>query len=128
MGRDVRRVPRIVGRRPKPRALLQGLDDTVAENVQGLFPTGRVIERLDEVAQLEWDVLITTRSVERVASHLQVVAISAPIDAIGRRTSLGQWQFANRKIEHSPSAQWGGLVRGLYATKRGERPRRFAVR
>jgi hypothetical protein len=104
-------VPRIVGRRPKPRALLQGLDDSVVEKVQDLFPTSRAIEQLDEVAQAEWDVLVTTRTVDRVASHLQVVAISAPLDLMGRSTSLGQWHLAGRKIQDSPSAGWTRSVK-----------------
>jgi hypothetical protein len=101
---------RIVGRQPKPRALIQGFDDEVAQQLVGLFPTARRIDWLGEVAQREWDVLITTKTVHDAKPHLWVVAIgctrkSWPGDP---PVTLGQCQFSGRKLEECPPIMWRG--------------------
>jgi len=95
-------VVRIIGRQPKPRALLQGLDDAVAERVKPLFPTWRVVGSLDEVDQDEWDVLVTTDTVAGAESHLHVIAIGCkyipiPLHLGGRTSSLGECQLEEGK-------------------------------
>jgi hypothetical protein len=73
---------RIIGRKPKPRALIRGLDEEVAEQVKALFPTWREVRFLAEVDQQEWDVLVTNKTVDEshqssspAKPHLYVVAI-----------------------------------------------------
>jgi hypothetical protein len=71
----------VVGNKPKPRALLQELEDPIAEQVGSLFPTWRPIESLAEVSQDESDVLVTTKALGLNASrHLYVVGMGCHDD------------------------------------------------
>lgn len=106
---------RIVGRKPKPRALIQGFDDEIAEKLMGLFPTTRRIGSLGEVAQDEWDVLITTETVYGAIPRLWVVAFNGTVMSWSpggpRVITLGQCQFSGRKPQECPSIRWSGRVK-----------------
>jgi hypothetical protein len=75
-------LPRVIGKNPKPAALIVGFDGALAERIKMLFPASQVIEYLDEVEQKEWDVLITTRSALGAENHLYVIGVGC--DAIVR--------------------------------------------
>jgi len=57
----------------KPRALIFGLDDDMAERVGRLFGSWRPIQDFEEVDQQEWDVVVTTRSIIQAEHHLYVI-------------------------------------------------------
>jgi hypothetical protein len=104
---------RVVGRKPQPRALIQGFDDEVADRLMGLFPTVRRIEWLEEVAQEEWDVLITDKTVHGAAPHLWVVAFGGAFKAWHKNipATLGQCQFPAREPEEAPHVRWSNRVK-----------------
>jgi hypothetical protein len=66
---------RVIGKNPKPAALIVGFDDATAERIKRLFPASILIDHLDEVDQQEWDVLITTRSALGAEYHLYVIGL-----------------------------------------------------
>jgi hypothetical protein len=92
---------RVVGRKPQPRALIQGFDDELADRLMGLFPTARRIDWLDEVPQDEWDVLVTDKTVHGAEPHLWVIAFGGAFKAWHKTISatLGQCQFPLKKPE-----------------------------
>jgi len=105
---------RVVGKKPQPRALIQGFDDEIADRLMGLFPTVRRIEWLEEVAQDEWDVLITDKTVHGAEPHLWVVAFGGAFKAWHKTVpaTLGQCQFPDKKPEECPQVRWTNRVKG----------------
>jgi hypothetical protein len=79
---------RVIGKNPKPAALIVGFDDTTAERIKGLFPASRLIDHLDEVDQQEWNVLITTRSALGAEHHLYIVGLGCEAYLPAGRTEL----------------------------------------
>jgi hypothetical protein len=61
----------IINQSPRPRLLVYGLEGRkdVVDEVMSLCPTSRRCERLSEVRQAEWDLLITDRAIW--ANHAQ---------------------------------------------------------
>src|SRR2546421_349790 len=53
-----------------------GFDDLTVRALQRLFPTWRVIESVDDVQPLEWDLLVTKKDPVAIPEHLFVVAIA----------------------------------------------------
>jgi hypothetical protein len=49
---------RVIGKKPKPAALILGFDDENAERIGSLFSAWQPITHLDEVDQQESDVLV----------------------------------------------------------------------
>jgi hypothetical protein len=115
---------RVVGRKPQPRALVQGFDDEVAHRLMGLFPTVRRIEWLEEVPQDEWDVLITDKTVYGAKPHLWVVAFGGAFRAWHKTVpaTLGQCQFPGKKPEECPEIRWASRLKATEFTVPGNLP------
>src|ERR1700737_1109172 len=64
-----------IGELSRPRALALGLTDAEAAQLYAAFPTVRSIINLSQVAQNEWDVLVTKQGATGAASHLFVIAV-----------------------------------------------------
>jgi hypothetical protein len=79
---------RVIGKNPKPAALIVGFDEAIAERIGELFPVHRVIDLVHEVEQKEWDVLITTRSALGADYHLYVIGIGCDAYAPPGRAEL----------------------------------------
>jgi hypothetical protein len=79
---------RVIGKNPKPAALIVGFDDATAETIGKLFAVHRVIDLVHEVEQKEWDVLITTRSALGAEYHLYVIGIGCEAYAPPGRAEL----------------------------------------
>jgi hypothetical protein len=60
-----------------------GFSESAAGNLYPAFPTLRFINDLGEVAQNEWDVLVTRRGATDAAPHLFILAVEGP-DALTR--------------------------------------------
>lgn len=109
------RVARLIGRLAKPRVLIRGFDDDVADQLASLFPTSRRISNLPEVAQNEWDVLLTTKSVHEADPHLFVIGIGCDFNpgarAVYGRDTFGKCQLPNVPPDECPSVSWGGSVK-----------------
>jgi hypothetical protein len=79
---------RVIGKNPKPAALIVGFDDAIADRIGRLFPARQVIDHLDEVEQKEWDVLVTTRSALGAEDHLYVIGLECAAYAPPGRSEL----------------------------------------
>lgn len=71
---------KVLGEQPRPRALALGLSDVEASALTSVFPTVRVINQLGEVAQVDWDVLVTREDVPSTASQ-RLFVLAAPEQA-----------------------------------------------
>jgi hypothetical protein len=105
---------RVIGKNPKPAALIIGFDDAMAERIGRLFPARQVIDHVDEVEQKEWDVLITTRSVLGAQRHLYVIGVEC--DAIVRPghaelpAAFGPYHDASAEAGRAASAAAGRVA------------------
>ena len=63
----------LIGERPRPRALALGLTEAEVAQLYAAFPTVRSITSLSQVAQNEWDVLVTKLGATDAAPHLFVI-------------------------------------------------------
>jgi hypothetical protein len=101
----------VMGKKPKPAALIVGFDDAMAERIGRLFPARKVIDHLDEVEQKEWDVLITTRSALGADYHLYVIGIGcdayAPPGRAELPSSFGPYHDDTPKQRTSPPGAVG---------------------
>lgn len=62
---------------PRPRVLLEDLEEDVAERVRKLVPTSRVVSAGDQLYEPEFDVLVTSAPYISRKNHLHVVAFGA---------------------------------------------------
>ncbi|WP_410607203.1 hypothetical protein [Amycolatopsis sp. lyj-109] len=74
---------RIYNDAPRPRALLQNLQDDVAGRIEPLFAHGRRGETGEPVYLLEYDILITAKTLSR-STHLHTVAFG--VSGLGQVT------------------------------------------
>src|SRR5207237_899946 len=65
----------MIGELPRPRTLALGLTDAEVAQLYAAFPTVRAITSLSQVAQNEWDVLVTKRGASDAAPHLFVIGV-----------------------------------------------------
>jgi hypothetical protein len=98
---------RVIGQQPKPRALIFGFDDPMAERIGSVFPTWRSINRFDDVEQKEWDVVITTLAAELAEPHLYVIGLgceSYPMVPAGTIPDSFGWFHSPTQPEESSKA------------------------
>ena len=112
-------LPRIFGVEPHPRALIMGFDDATTTSLQRLFPTSRVIDSIDDVQPLEWDLLVTHKDPLSIPDHLFIVAIAE--DAVPR---FGLAAMPGRDYSQAP-VSYGGLSRASEFTIPGGLPHRI---
>jgi hypothetical protein len=73
----------LIGTRPRPRMLIMGFEDVdLVQRLVGLVPTSRVIETPDEVRQDEFDLIVTTTSLEYWSRRSERVRISSHLSAL----------------------------------------------
>jgi hypothetical protein len=100
---------RVIGERPKPRALLFGFDESTAKRIEALFPTSLVLEDFNDVEQREWDVLVTTRSVMFAAHHLYIIGLGCDTYESRVRGQVGA-TFGHFHSVDQPRNESTGLV------------------
>ena len=61
---------RLIGAMPRPRILCMDFPDEVVSSLRESFATVEAIQRLNEVEQSEWDLLVTRSEADEAAPHL----------------------------------------------------------
>ena len=69
-------MPIIYGERPRPRAIITGFPEDVANRLVSLFPTAEIVDDANVVHDTDFDVLVVRRGSAVVAPHLFVIAFS----------------------------------------------------
>ncbi|APU15228.1 hypothetical protein UA74_15890 [Actinoalloteichus fjordicus] len=126
---------------PRPRAILEDLDDEVAAEVAKLFPSSVRVTEGDLLSEWEADVLVTGSGSIKRASHLHVVSFGA--HNLGEATEVGEETFSSVRdlrtdthesrsreliITSDITGELGGLVRVSGAVFRRAEPETRAER
>jgi len=96
-----------------------GFDDLTITSLQTLFPTWRVIDSIDDIQPLEWDLLVTRKDPINIPDHLFIVAIAE--DTVPR---FGFPVMPGQEYPHS-HVTYGGLSRASEFTIPGGLPHRI---
>ena len=96
---------RIYGANPRPRILVEGLEEDLSQSFDNRFPTVKVVQHRNDVDQSEYDVLVTRKSAEDSDRNIYPVVFGRPLpnSFVVDRVQDGNTQFV---------ISWVGTTRG----------------